>query len=214
MVFTLPSSISGKPVYEDTSITGIPKELISLAVPPVDIISIPSLLRVSAKLFKPVLSHTPAKPSVDQKTASAEAVEKILIPLSDSLKQSSVGLIDQIKTVSPFQAPSRIKIAYDTFDQTLAYQGAIRRRIEEHKRYPPFAVKKGLEGSVDVQFLLYSNGRAEQVEIVKSSQIVLLDEAAVHAVQDGNPFPPFPESISQDSMLIEVTLNFELHRRY
>lgn len=169
---------------------------------------------IKSLIPKPVLSHTPAKPSFDQKTASAETVEKILIPLSDSLKQSSVGLVDQIKAVSPFQVPSRINVAYNTFDQTLAYQGAIRRRIEEHKRYPPFAIKKGLEGSVDVRFLLHSDGRVEKVGIAKSSQIALLDEAALHAVKDGNPFPPFPESIAQDSMVIEVTLNFELHRKY
>ena len=75
-------------------------------------------------------------------------------------------------------------------------------------------VKKGLEGAADVRFLLHSNGKIERVEIIKSSQIPLLDEAAVRAVREGNPFPPFPESISQDSMVIEVTLNFELHGRY
>jgi len=169
---------------------------------------------VKSLIPKPVLSHTPAKPFLDQKTIFAKAIEKILIPVSDSLKQSAVGVTDQIRAVSPFQVPSKINVAYNTFDQTLAYQGTIRRRIEQHKQYPPFAIKKGLEGSVDIRFLLYSNGRVEHIEIAKSSQIALLDEAALRAVRAGNPFPSFPESISHDSMIIEVTLNFELHRRY
>ena len=162
---------------------------------------------------KPVLSQKPVKP-YSQKTTSLEAMENILIPLSDSLKQSAVGVVEQIRAVSLPQVPTRIKVAYDTFDQTLAYQGAIRRHIEGHKRYPPLAVKKGLEGSVDVRFLLYRDGRVEQVEIAKSSQITLLDEAALRAVKAGNPFPPFPESILHHSMAIEVTLNFELQRRF
>lgn len=169
---------------------------------------------VKSLIPKPVLSYTRVKHSLDQKTASAEAIEKILIPLSNYLKQASVGVVDQIRAVSLFQVPSKINVAYNTFDQTMAYQGAIRRHIEGHKRYPPFAVKKGLEGSVDIRFLLHSNGQVKHIEIAKSSQIALLDEAAVRAVRAGNPFPPFPESISQDSMVIEVTLNFELHRRF
>lgn len=167
---------------------------------------------VKSLVHKPILSQTTVEPSLDKKTASKEAIEKILIPLSDSLKHSAFGVVEQIKAVSLPQVPTRIKVAYDTYDQTLAYQGAIRRHIEKNKRYPPFAVKKGLEGSVDVRFLLYRDGLAEQVEIAKSSQITLLDEAALRAVREGNPFPPFPESISHNSMVIEVTLNFELRR--
>src|SRR4030065_2612872 len=57
-VLTLPSSISGKPVYSLTSITVRPASRSALAVPPVDSSSTPALARARAKSTGPVLSDT------------------------------------------------------------------------------------------------------------------------------------------------------------
>jgi hypothetical protein len=55
---TLPSIISGKPVISDTSVTLIPASARTLDVPPVEIISKPSLASPDAKSTIPVLSET------------------------------------------------------------------------------------------------------------------------------------------------------------
>src|SRR5437879_9629387 len=57
-VLTRPSSISGKPVTSATSRTGTPASRKSLAVPPVETISIPSAPRARANSTTPVLSWT------------------------------------------------------------------------------------------------------------------------------------------------------------
>src|SRR4051812_29275927 len=58
IVFTRPSSISGKPVTSETSRTGTPFSRIIRAVPPVETISAPSSLSARAKSMIPVLSVT------------------------------------------------------------------------------------------------------------------------------------------------------------
>lgn len=168
---------------------------------------------------KPVLTRAPARQQNPDRTFSAEAIEKIRVPLPDAIASDNAGVVNQItgapgQGVEIPQVPSKIKIAYDTFDQTLAYQGIIRRRLELHKRFPPLAVKRGLEGRVGIRFLLHRDGQVEQVEVIKSSRISLFDKAALSAVRDGAPFPPFPESIPEEYMVIEVTLNFELRGAY
>jgi protein TonB len=167
---------------------------------------------VKSLVPKPVLAHAPAKPQSTQRAFSKDAVEKIQVPIHDSLTSADAGIVGQIRGVAIPQVPTRIKAAYDTFDQTLAYQGMVRRRLEEHKRFPPLAVRRGLEGRVGIRFLLHRDGHVEQVEVIKSSNISLLDKAALSAVHDGAPFPHFPESIPEDFLVIEVTLHFELRR--
>src|SRR5436305_9835365 len=58
MVFTRPSSISGKPVISETSITGMPASRIRRAVPPVEIRFAPNPRRSRANSTTPLLSVT------------------------------------------------------------------------------------------------------------------------------------------------------------
>src|SRR5436305_3506304 len=60
-VFTRPSSISGKPVWSATSVTGRPASASSFAVPPVDSSFTPSACSARAKSTTPVLSETDSK---------------------------------------------------------------------------------------------------------------------------------------------------------
>ena len=60
-VFTRPSSISGKPVISETSVTGRPFSASSLAVPPVDSSFTPLSCSVRAKSTMPVLSETESR---------------------------------------------------------------------------------------------------------------------------------------------------------
>src|SRR5450830_369101 len=57
-VLTRPSSISGKPVWSATSVTGRPASASSLAVPPVDSSLMPSACSACANSRMPVLSET------------------------------------------------------------------------------------------------------------------------------------------------------------
>src|SRR4029077_6444054 len=57
-VFTRPPSISGQPVSSATSRTGVPASRNRRAVPPVEIISIPSAASSRANSATPVLSYT------------------------------------------------------------------------------------------------------------------------------------------------------------
>lgn len=61
--------------------------------------------------------------------------------------------------------------------------------IERHKRYPPRASDRRLEGEAVVALTLDRRGRLRRVELIQSSGHPLLDEAAIDAVQRADPFP-------------------------
>lgn len=64
-----------------------------------------------------------------------------------------------------------------------AYQSALRREIERHKRYPQRARIMQKQGTVVIGFNIESNGDLTGERVVKSSGVESLDDSALQAVQ-------------------------------
>jgi periplasmic protein TonB len=89
------------------------------------------------------------------------------------------------------------------------YIRSIRARINRNKQYPPAAAKDGVEGTVTVSFLLGRNGTVLFREIAVGSGHPALDEAALAAIRDSSPFPPFPDSLHRETLLLRLPINYK-----
>ena len=65
----------------------------------------------------------------------------------------------------------------------------IQRRIQEALVYPPIERKRGVSGEALVAFRIDGAGRADSIELARSTGHPLLDRAAVRAVGDAAPLP-------------------------
>lgn len=65
----------------------------------------------------------------------------------------------------------------------------IRERIERARFYPDQARRQGVEGVVEVEFTLSSDGRVEDVKVLRSSGSPLLDEASIETIKRAAPYP-------------------------
>jgi protein TonB len=83
----------------------------------------------------------------------------------------------------------------------------IRRRIQEALSYPSAARRRGVTGTARVQFQVGDDGRAEAVELVRSSGSPLLDRAARQSVVDAGVLPRVYGRL-------EVPVRFDLHHRW
>ncbi|MFN4182173.1 MAG: energy transducer TonB [bacterium] len=92
-----------------------------------------------------------------------------------------------------------------------AYQKLVREKIESCKEYPLQARKLALEGTVEVRFVLTREGKVKEVEIVKSSGFLLLDNAGKRAVERAAPFPPFPPEIRESTLSFSLSFRFSLN---
>lgn len=92
----------------------------------------------------------------------------------------------------------------------LRYQDIVKQRIEEVRRYPAFAKRQEIEGTVHLNFQVLSNGLGEDIKIVSSSGSRVLDKEAVATIQRANPFPPIPPKINQHFVTMEVAIVFAL----
>lgn len=70
----------------------------------------------------------------------------------------------------------------------------IRDRIAKHLIYPSVAIRAGLSGKVLVSFVILEDGRVNDLHVVRSSGISLLDRDAKETVMRSIPFPRPPVS--------------------
>ncbi len=98
----------------------------------------------------------------------------------------------------------------DTLAKFLAQvQQAIER--ERNKQYSRLARFKGLEGRTQLRFRITPTGEPTDIQVVQSSQSVVLDEEAIAIVRRAAPFPQLPVGLDQ-GLLIQLQVLFQLER--
>lgn len=90
-----------------------------------------------------------------------------------------------------------------------AYVRALRRRIQERLGYPWLAVRRGVQGSVELEVQLDAGGRLARVTVVGREPASLLRDAAIQAVRDATPFP-LPPGLATRALTIRLPVVFEL----
>ena len=92
----------------------------------------------------------------------------------------------------------------------LRYQDMVKQRIEEARRYPYWAKRQRLEGVAYLSFAVLSNGTSRDIRIMRSSGLEFIDEEAIKTIKRANPFPPIPQELNHDFVLMEVSIVYTL----
>lgn len=104
-----------------------------------------------------------------------------------------------------------------TFDQRIklemqAYTDSCLRKIEKtgNLNYPSEAKRKSIYGMVVVHFEIVSTGEIGAIQIKRSSGSLILDDAAIKAVELASPCQQFPDSIKEhaDKFNLEKTFTY------
>ena len=118
----------------------------------------------------------------------------------------SLGVID-------FEVSENLGLAVTDFGDTKQtfseFLRIVRERIKEFQRFPP-RVSKLEEGSTaTIRFTLYKDGTIRDPIILTSSGSRVLDNAALSAVENAEPYPPFPDSHLANSIRLELPIIFQ-----
>jgi protein TonB len=106
-------------------------------------------------------------------------------------------------------------ITFDTTEYRYAgYLEKLRERIEHIWIYPVNARARGIYGDLKIQFTIKKNGRLGAVELVRTSGYKMLDDAAIKALKDGEPYWPLPDEWGKESYTILGHFIYSLRGRY
>lgn len=92
----------------------------------------------------------------------------------------------------------------------LRYHEIIKQKIEDMRIYPSNARHRRIEGAVHVNFSLTSSGELNSIAIKKSSGSPTLDNAALEAVKNAAPFPPYNDFCNKETLLMDVVIIYTL----
>ena len=179
--FTLPTSdVSTRPVMAP-NVTGIGKNLFRATRQQANIVT------TMPKFEVPKFESTSLVTRMDMGTSLAQT------EFNDpgNLELASVNLGD----------------AQQSFNKFLK---AVRDRIKQVQRFPPRVRNLDDGSTTTVRFTLFKDGTIKNPVVTDSSGSKALDNAALAAVRNAVPYPPFPEEQEGNSLRLELPIIFEL----
>lgn len=94
-------------------------------------------------------------------------------------------------------------ITFDTKEYRYAgYMRKLKEKIESIWQYPPEARQRKLYGDLKLRFTIKKDGRLGSIELVRTSGYKTLDDAAIRALKEGEPYWPLPDEWGMDSYTI------------
>jgi protein TonB len=106
-------------------------------------------------------------------------------------------------------------ITFDTHEfRYYGYMQRLKEKIEGIWRYPSDAAEKGLFGDLYVKFTIKKNGKLGTVELVRTSGHKSLDDAAIKALKDAEPYWPIPDEWGKDGLTITGHFVYSLYGAY
>jgi len=94
------------------------------------------------------------------------------------------------------------------------YMGLLKQRVERAWEYPYAAAKEGIFGDLLIRFVIRRDGTLGDVHIRRTSGHVVLDNAAMKALRDAEPFWPLPEGFGEEALTVNGRFIYTLSGRY
>lgn len=106
-------------------------------------------------------------------------------------------------------------ITFDTKELRYhGYMSKLQSRIEGIWKYPHEAASKGIYGDLRIKFTIKKDGMLGNVELGRTSGHRSLDEAAIKALKDAEPFWPLPEEWGREGITIDGHFIYTIHGIY
>lgn len=94
------------------------------------------------------------------------------------------------------------------------YLERLKEKIERVWQYPPQAAARGIYGDLYIRFTIDKKGRLVSVELLRTSGYRMLDDAAIQALKDAEPFWPLPDDWQRNTLTITGHFIYTLHGFY
>ncbi len=99
-------------------------------------------------------------------------------------------------------------------DLRTRYLMSVMRRLEQKKRYPVLAYRRGIEGIVTVDLTIMADGTVRSVKVVRTSSESILDREVVALARRVSPLGPIPEQLGLKEIRLSVPVEFRIEDRF
>ena len=92
----------------------------------------------------------------------------------------------------------------------IGYFTQLRKAFAQTWVYPSAAVRRGLQGKVQVEFTIARDGSLDRVKVLQTSGHSILDGAVVEAIELSSPFSPLPGTHTKDKLTVVANFVYSL----
>ena len=121
--------------------------------------------------------------------------------VTEKKEETKVSLKEAVKPARPKE---------DITDPKAIYAQLIQKRVLENLIYPPEAKKSGFQGTVKLSLRLTYIGELLDVTVKSPSGYKILDDAALAAAKSSSSYPPFPSTIQEAELWVDVPITYQL----
>lgn len=101
------------------------------------------------------------------------------------------------------EGPSDDSVTFDTKEYRYwGYMQRLKEKIQAAWKYPSEAQQRRLNGELYIKFTINKDGRLASAELVHTSGYKVLDDAALRALREADPYWPLPDAWKEDSLTI------------
>ncbi len=161
-----------------------------------------------------VKNHAPSRDSVSvQPTRWVEQGTIRLasprpVPVETEAFNVAWAALDDLQATANPAPPASIGEGINLGALRKQYESEVAQKVQSSpNNYPTIARRRGYEGEPIVAFTLGKNGDIIDLSVHRSSQIRVLDEAALQTIEKLRPFPPIPEplQLSSSQFIFKIT---------
>lgn len=133
---------------------------------------------------------------------------ELFIALTPKIISENKAAKEVKKEIKPKAAPPNIT---ENIPEPIAgYAGIIQKRVLENLSYPASAKEAGFQGTVKLSLYLSYRGELLEAKIKDSSGYKILDDNAIKVAKGISSYPPFPSSIEQKEIWLEIPIVYRL----
>lgn len=158
----------------------------------------------------PGMSSDTAELSGPPASSSKDEVPDFIPLMRDSLFDR-----DTIEKFANKSSPRESKSSFEAPGfRNRGYLRLLKEKIERIWQYPQEMARRGIAGDLYITFVIKRDGSLGDVRLVRTSGYSALDEAAVKALRDAEPFWPLPDSWEAEDFEINGHFIYMTGRTY
>jgi TonB family protein len=122
----------------------------------------------------------------------------------------TIAALERDRTQTKKEVPIIVQSQEQPLDPIAQYAKIIQDRILANFVYPPEIKEKGYQGTVKLRLHVSYTGELLDVAIKEPSGYQLLDDQAISMAKEISSYPPFPISIEEKELWVDVPVTFQL----
>ena len=164
------------------------------------------------------LLSSPYRRPVKEEAPESKGTQQKLDKLGPSTKEKlfdKTVIGDLAKREIEKEEKEKKTFIFDTDEyRFLLYNNRLKERIESIWIYPHEASSQGIYGDLFIRFTIKKNGRLGAVELIRTSGHKSLDDAAMKALKEGEPYWPLPDEWGMEAYTIEGHFIYSIYGYY